>query len=404
MGLSTGMKIGMAQGFMARKEIIENKQTKQTEDFRKVTAAATKSANSILRKEDEIDKEETQLGLMVLQNEVLSPILKDKMDSLSPAMIMEVGRSYKIHNKAGSTLKSIAIDLKNKIVNKHIQLDKEEAEQKSNNERQELEIKVSKETPRKFLDAIAQSFSPSASGEADRKVISEGMTEELKEIKDRNYTLKERKSSLGLSPKKILTPQQQKNMTRTATEAIVSGDTNVTINADGGVDYSNGDKDGKTFQKIRVANALITTQYDQYAPEEVTSMLQAMQNLEEAGYDYSNKNVSKLIKDIRIDGAKNVIEELTAEVIKVQTSTRKVNQPEEMKSNVASSPENNQTYTGKFEDLDNIGETGKAIKDEDGKIIGTEKVYKDSKGKLVKVTRNSSFGTSKMEYVTDNKR
>ena len=90
MGLSTGMKIGMAQGFMARKEIIENKQTKQTEDFRKVTAAATKSANSILRKEDEIDKEETQLGLMVLQNEVLSPILKDKMDSLSPAMIMEV--------------------------------------------------------------------------------------------------------------------------------------------------------------------------------------------------------------------------------------------------------------------------------------------------------------------------
>ena len=252
MGLSTGMKIGMAQGFMARKEIIENKQTKQTEDFRKVTAAATKSANSILRKEDEIDKEETQLGLMVLQNEVLSPILKDKMDSLSPAMIMEVGRAYKIHNKAGSTLKSIAIDLKNKIVNKHIQLDKEEAEQKSNNERQELEIKVSKETPRKFLDAIAQSFSPSASGEADRKVISEGMTEELKEIKDRNYTLKERKSSLGLSPKKILTPQQQKNMTRTATEAIVSGDTNVTINADGGVDYSNGDKDGKTFQKVNV--------------------------------------------------------------------------------------------------------------------------------------------------------
>ena len=34
MGISTGMKIGMASGFMARREKIEEQEQEQTEDFR----------------------------------------------------------------------------------------------------------------------------------------------------------------------------------------------------------------------------------------------------------------------------------------------------------------------------------------------------------------------------------
>ena len=112
MAISTGMKIGIASGFMARREKIAEDQKEQTADFRKATEAAKKTANQILRVESERDAAEMVEGNGILQHEVLAPILKGK--NISDDMIRKVGIEAQALKKAGSSVKAIALSLQKK--------------------------------------------------------------------------------------------------------------------------------------------------------------------------------------------------------------------------------------------------------------------------------------------------
>jgi len=310
MGISTGMKIGMASGFMARREKIEEQEQEQTEDFRDATKAAKKQADAILRVEKERDAEEYSMGQSVLQHEVLAPMLKDKQ--LSSEMIQKVGRELKVHKKGGASLKSVAIALKKKIADESIKLEEMKQKEQGDAQRQEAEVEKSKNTPRDFASnaasALAQAFSGSARGEAARDLIRQGITSEQQEVMDRNNTYKERRASLGLTPEKTLTLAEQKAMKKNINAQIAGGDADAKFTINNEFVFGSGSK--TTNQRIQIANALIDAKENQYAPEDVPEILQSIQNLEESGYEFNKENTSEILSDVRTRGAKNVMAEL----------------------------------------------------------------------------------------------
>ena len=135
MAISTGMKIGIASGFMARREKIAEDQKEQTADFRKATEAAKKTANQILRVESERDAAEMVEGKGILQHEVLAPILKGK--NISDDMIRKVGRDAQILKKSGSSVKAIALALQKNIVNETIKLEETQAKEERDEQLQQ---------------------------------------------------------------------------------------------------------------------------------------------------------------------------------------------------------------------------------------------------------------------------
>ena len=307
MAISTGMKIGIASGFMARREKIAEDQKEQTADFRKATEAAKKTANQILRVESERDAAEMVEGKGILQHEVLAPILKGK--NISDDMIRKVGRDAQILKKSGSSVKAIALAFQKNIVNETIKLEETQAKEQRDEQLQQALVNKAKEnnTSNKVATALAQAFSGSARGEAARDLIRQGISSDQQEVMDRNNTYKERKASLGLIPEKTLTLTEQKAMLKMAVGQIVGGDTKAQYRDDGS--YEQGTGTEATTQKIQISAALINADKNQYQVEDVPKILQSLQDLEESGYDL-NKNTSDILKDVRRRGATNVMAEL----------------------------------------------------------------------------------------------
>ena len=92
MGISTGMKIGMASGFMARREKIEEQEKEQTDDFREATKAAKKRAQGILAKQKATREEDILTGQGLIQSQEVAPLMKNLKvnDDLLAAVVLEV--------------------------------------------------------------------------------------------------------------------------------------------------------------------------------------------------------------------------------------------------------------------------------------------------------------------------
>jgi|13_taG_2_1085334.scaffolds.fasta_scaffold09190_2 hypothetical protein len=400
MGISTGMKIGMASGFMARREKIEEQEQEQTEDFRDATKAAKKQADAILRVEKERDAEEYSMGQSVLQHEVLAPMLKDKQ--LSSEMIQKVGRELKVHKKGGASLKSVAIALKKKIADESIKLEEMKQKEQGDAQRQEAEVEKSKNTPRDFASnaasALAQAFSGSARGEAARDLIRQGITSEQQEVMDRNNTYKERRASLGLTPEKTLTLAEQKAMKKNINAQIAGGDADAKFTISNDYVFGSGSK--TTNQRIQIANALIDAKESQYAPEDVPEILQSIQNLEESGYEFNKENTSEILSDVRTRGAKNVM----AELLNNEHATQKAKAPDD--TGAGKLEETSDTKKDKTEEttkdiekfvssLLSSGSRSNPIKDNKGKVIGYTREMRDSEGKKYIVTYNKKGDPTK---------
>ncbi len=400
MGISTGMKIGMASGFMARREKIEEQEQEQTEDFRDATKAAKKQADAILRVEKERDAEEYSMGQSVLQHEVLAPMLKDKQ--LSSEMIQKVGRELKVHKKGGASLKSVAIALKKKIADESIKLEEMKQKEQGDAQRQEAEVEKSKNTPRDFASnaasALAQAFSGSARGEAARDLIRQGITPEQQEVMDRDNTYKERRASLGLTPEKTLTLAEQKAMKKNINAQIAGGDADAKFTINNDFVFGTGSK--TTNQRIQIANALIDAKESQYAPEDVPEILQSIQNLEESGYEFNKENTSEILSDVRTRGAKNVM----AELLNNEHATQKAKAPDD--TGAGKLEETSDTKKDKTEEttkdiekfvssLLSSGSRSNPIKDNKGKVIGYTREMRDSEGKKYIVTYNKKGDPTK---------
>ena len=123
MGISTGMKIGMASGFMARREKIEEQEKEQTDDFREATKAAKKRAQGILAKQKATREEDILTGQGLIQSQEVAPLMKNL--KVNDDLLAAIGLEQKVLERQGFTAKEIARDLSNKIVDIATRMDEQ---------------------------------------------------------------------------------------------------------------------------------------------------------------------------------------------------------------------------------------------------------------------------------------
>tara|TARA_R110002050_G_scaffold276822_3_gene422214 strand:+ start:215 stop:1408 length:1194 start_codon:yes stop_codon:yes gene_type:complete len=308
MAISTGMKIGIASGFMARREKIAEDQKEETKDFGKATDASIKTANQILRVESERDAAEIVAGKGILQHEVLAPILKGK--NISDDMIRKVGIEAQALKKAGSSVKSIALALQKQIANETIKLEETQAKEQRDEQLQQALVDKAKEnnTSNKIATALAQGLSGSARGEAARDLIRQRITPDQQEVMDRGNTYKERKPSLGLSPERKNTMSEMRSMNKTLIEANNLGDFNL---ATGEMKYKSDLADTKEDIGA-IISALSRSYEEQYAPEEVGILSSQLTKIidKKGGEEFLSKNKADIIRSILEFGAKPTVESL----------------------------------------------------------------------------------------------
>ena len=306
--LSIGKQIGIASGFMARREKIAEDQKEETKDFGKATDASIKTANQILRVESERDAAEMVEGKGILQHEVLAPILKGK--NISDDMIRKVGIEAQALKKAGSSVKSIALALQKQIANETIKLEEAQAKEQRDEQLQQALVDKAKEnnTSNKIATALAQGLSGSARGEAARDLIRQRITPDQQEVMDRGNTYKERKPSLGLSPERKNTMSEMRSMNKTLIEANNLGDFNL---ATGEMKYKSDLADTKEDIGA-IISALSRSYEEQYAPEEVGILSSQLTKIidKKGGEEFLSKNKADIIRSITEIGAKPTVESL----------------------------------------------------------------------------------------------
>ena len=306
--LSIGKQIGIASGFMARREKIAEDQKEETKDFGKATDASIKTANQILRVESERDAAEIVAGKGILQHEVLAPILKGK--NISDDMIRKVGIEAQALKKAGSSVKSIALALQKQIANETIKLEETQAKEQRDEQLQQALVDKAKEnnTSNKIATALAQGLSGSARGEAARDLIRQRITPDQQEVMDRGNTYKERKPSLGLSPERKNTMSEMRSMNKTLIEANNLGDFNL---ATGEMKYKSDLADTKEDIGA-IISALSRSYEEQYAPEEVGILSSQLTKIidKKGGEEFLSKNKADIIRSITEIGAKPTVESL----------------------------------------------------------------------------------------------
>jgi len=308
MDISTGMKIGLASGFMARKEKIAKDQKEETKDFGKATDASIKTANQILRVESERDAAEIVEGKGILQHAVLAPILKGK--NISDDMIRKVGIEAQALKKAGSSVKAIALSLQKRIANETIKLEETQAKEQRDEQLQQALVDKAKEnnTSNKVATALAEAFSGSARGEAARDLIRQRITPDQQEVMDRGNTYKERKPSLGLSPVRKNTASEMRSINKTLIEANNLGDFNL---ATGEMKYKSDLADNRKDIGA-IISALSRSYEEQYAQEEVGILSSQLTKIidKEGGEEFLSKNKADIIRSITEFGAKPTVESL----------------------------------------------------------------------------------------------
>ena len=306
--LSIGKQIGIASGFMARREKIAEDQKEETKDFGKATDASIKTANQILRVESERDAAEIVAGKGILQHEVLAPILKGK--NISDDMIRKVGIEAQALKKAGSSVKSIALALQKQIANETIKLEETQAKEQRDEQLQQALVDKAKEnnTSNKIATALAQGLSGSARGEAARDLIRQRITPDQQEVMDRGNTYKERKPSLGLSPERKNTMSEMRSMNKTLIEANNLGDFNL---ATGEMKYKSDLADNRKDIGA-IISALSRSYEEQYAPEEVGILSSQLTKIidKKGGEEFLSKNKADIIRSITEIGAKPTVESL----------------------------------------------------------------------------------------------
>ena len=289
MGISTGMKIGMASGFMARREKIEEQEKEQTDDFREATKAAKKRAQGILAKQKATREEDILTGQGLIQSQEVAPLMKNL--KVSDDLLAAIGLEQKVLERQGFTTKEIAKDLSNKIVDIATRMDEQKQKKLQDAQRQEAEVEKSKNTPRNFANIVSEAFSGSARGEAARDLIKQSITPEEQKVIDSDFTTEERKASLGLTPERSMSATEKIKTIKFLRAEI-------------------GEQEENPTQKISVLEIIVNDDIDPYESGTSNIILRDIKAAEEQGLEFNQEN-SKIIKeDILERGAKVVMDEL----------------------------------------------------------------------------------------------
>jgi hypothetical protein len=294
--LSTGMVIGLEEGFRTKQEEIADRQNQLTKDYRNEMKASIAKANNTIRTDRKKDEE-----LLTISKGIISSISEDlpglanKLKDLDQDTLIELGNTYlplvKIEGASAETFKRYGHDLE-KTIGTVLARDKQIREEKA----KAAEMKtVEQQTQESFLDM----FSPTRQGQIERDRINRGVTEEQREVMGREGAPKERRIIEGVAPqaRERLSPSErsrfvkdsQSNITNIDREKLPSSDIeNAQIVAATLIDLSEGD--------ISRDDASLIDRY--------------IEKLIDQNIKFTPENTRKIREDIRDRGANTVLSEI----------------------------------------------------------------------------------------------
>ena len=294
--LSTGMVIGLEEGFRTKQEEIADRQNQLTKDYRNEVKASIVKANDTIRTDRKKDDEAIRVsqGIISAISEDL-PGLANKLKGLDQDTLIELGNSYlpnvRIQGDNIRTYKDLGNSLE-KTIGTVLSRDKQIRETKA----KAAETKtVDQQTEESFLDML----SPTRQGQSARARIDRGVTEEQREAIERGFAPKERTIIEGVAPqaKELLSPSELYRFIN---------------NADTSVQRIERDRlpssDIKNAQDV--AKTLIDASEGDISRKDASTIEVFIEKLIDQNIKFTPENTRKIREDIRERGTNTVLSEI----------------------------------------------------------------------------------------------
>ena len=374
---STGMVIGLEEGFRTKQEEIADRQNQLTKDYRNEVKASIAKANNTIRTDRKKDEE-----LLTISKGIISSISEDlpglakTLKGLDQDTLIELGNTYlplvKIEGANATTYKRYGHDLE-KTIGTVLARDKQIREEKA----KAAEMKtVEQQTQESFLDM----FSPTRQGQIERDRINRGVTEEQREVMGRKGAPKERRIIEGVAP------QARERLSPSELYRFVN-------NADTSVQRIERDRlpssDIENAQDV--AKTLIDMSEGDISRKDASSIEVFIEKLIDQNIKFTSENTRKIKADIGERGTDVVLSEIKAGKYKIpdtkSESKKDINQEKNSKNETTNiDPSFNPNILKK----ENVVRS----------ISKDEKIYKDpDTGVNYRVKRNSTMDVIGAEKV-----
>jgi len=294
--LSTGMVIGLEEGFRTKQEEIADRQNQLTKDYRNEMKASIAKANDTIRTDRKKDEE-----LLTISKGIISSISEDlpglanKLKDLDQDTLIELGNTYlplvKIEGASAATFKRYGYDLKNTIGAVQAR-DKQIREEKA----KAAEMKtVEQQTQESFLDM----FSPTRQGQIERDRINRGVTEEQREVMGREGAPKERRIIEGVAPqaRELLNTTVERNI-RKENDRIISQDMKETF------------KGKEVAVAISFANRILNIAEGDISQRDANNIPLYVKELKDKIITFDRENLNKVEADMQERGVQTVLDEI----------------------------------------------------------------------------------------------
>ena len=294
--LSTGMIIGLEEGFRTKQEEIADRQNQLTKDYRNEIKASIVKANDTIRTDRKKDEE-----LLTISQGIISSISEDlpglakKLKGLDQDTLIELGNTYlplvKIEGANAATYKKYGHDLE-KTIGTVLARDKQIREEKA----KAAETKtVDQQTEESFLDML----SPTRQAQIERDRINRGITEEQREVMGRKGAPKERRIIEGVAP------QARERLNRSERERFINYSQS-NINNIEREKLPSSDRDNAAL----VAATLIDLSGGDISRDDASLIDRYIEKLIDQNIKFTPENTRKIREDIQDRGTNTVLSEI----------------------------------------------------------------------------------------------
>ena len=373
--LSTGMIIGLEEGFRTKQEEIADRQNQLTKDYRNEVKASIVKANDTIRTDRKKDEE-----LLTISKGIISSISEDlpglakKLKGLDQDTLIELGNTYlplvKIEGANAATYKKYGHDLE-KTIGTVLARDKQIREEKA----KAAEMKtVEQQTQESFLDM----FSPTRQGQIERDRINRGVTEEQREVMRREGAPKERRIIEGVAPqaRELLNTTVERNI-RKENDRIISQDMKETF------------KGKEVAVALSFANRILNLAEGDISQRDANNIPLYVKELKDKIITFDRENLNKVEADMQERGVQTVLDE-------IKEGKYEVPKPEVKSNNIPKKDDTDDTTVKGLslkELLEKEGlKKGQTVPKEDGYIVT---VTNKDKTKIFDVHVDKEFNVTK---------
>ena len=315
--LSTGMVIGLEEGFRTKQEEIADRQNQLTKDYRNEVKASIVKANDTIRTDRKKDDDAIRVsqGIISAISEDL-PGLANKLKGLDQDTLIELGNSYlpnvRIQGDNIRTYKDLGNSLE-KTIGTVLSRDKQIRETKA----KAAEMKtVEQQTQESFLDM----FSPTKQGQSDRARIDRGVTKKQREAIERGFAPKERRIIEGVAP-------QVKDRLNPSLQARIIKDNDAGI-----LDIPTDTLPSKYAKNARgVARQLVDLSDGDISERDARLIPSYIESLIDRGIEFNRENSDRIEADIQERGTEAVLSEMKAGKYKIPDAKPKPEQTDTLK-------------------------------------------------------------------------